>query len=447
MAITLFIASVILPGLALISFWYPRWVRGWQILALAYGAGSALLTFELFLYFVIFRGSDGAFLPYFFAIQTGLLLAVAAWRFPWKSQIVPGAMPQRAWIGGVAALGVAVLLFLSLVQGLAKPPAAFDSVSFWGTRARILLAQGKVDFNPDSATYLSAPASRNYPWHLSLLEYWSLRLGAVGGEVHLIAWLSYFSLCLLLADFSVRRIGWNKGLCLTFLFAAQPLLFYHASNNYADLTAAYFAAVGFAFFLEWLEGKRLAFLILAAAWTGWTFSLKNYGVFYILILLMGLGLAWYLKEWKPDWKKTWPVALALALPIAPIGLFKVLFRLNLRNSEAAWVWHPEALQGFVGAFFVDASWNIWWTVLVVVFFSMVPLIWRNKRLFIAWAMYVGLIVIMLLVFTVTENYRWALDRTVISRAFLPLLALSAFLIAFTFGQYSSSMYDKSASRL
>lgn len=431
LSIIAWIASIILPGLGLGAWLYPRRISGLRFLGLVFGFGSALLSLELFLYFVVFRLTAGPGLFWLAAVQVLAGGLIFARRFPWTKQLARSGR-SGGWLAWLLGGLVALALLLSLLQALARPPVAFDSIAFWAMRGEMLRVEGRVDFDSQSPIYLSALSHRNYPWHLSLLEYWTRAVGVSGGAINLIAWSYFISLVLLVLDFCIKRLGRWQGLALAFLLATQPLLFYHASNNYADLIVGYYAAAGFIFFLEWLETKASASLLLAAALTGWTFSVKNYGSFYIIAFGFGLGLAWLLRLWRPTVRSGGTALLALTLPIAPIILFKGLLNLDLHNSPAAWVWRPDALQPFLTALFLDNNWNIWWVVFGVVFVLLLPAIRRQKELLVPWAMFGCLIAILMVIFTTTENYQWALDHTALPRSFIPLVPLSILLAAFSF---------------
>jgi hypothetical protein len=64
---------------------------------------------------------------------------------------------------------------------------------------------------------------------------------------------------------------------------------------------------------------------------------------------------------------------------------------------------------------------------------------RTKELWIAWLMFAMVILIIVVIFTITENYQWAIDHTAISRALIPLVPISILLIAFSFKPHDDSI--------
>jgi uncharacterized membrane protein YraQ (UPF0718 family) len=202
------------------------------------------------------------------------------------------------------------------------------------------------------------------------------------------------------------------------------------------LIVAYYAAVGFGFFFEWLERSRINRLLLSSALVAWTFNIKNYGTFYIIALAVGFSAAYFFKLHRPRWRSSLYALGALLIPILPIALFKLINRLNLRNTEAAWVWRPDALPQFTQALFISNNWNIWWFIVIGAGLVLCLRIWRRKELLVAWLMLLSVVAILVVIFMVTENYQWALDHTALSRAFIPLVPISVLLLAITFEKHS-----------
>ncbi len=425
----LFIASILSIG-GVVTFFLSKKtvISPVQKYILAFGIGTAIITLELFLYYVVLQQAFNLGLLWFFGIQSLVSITWLAYKIDWKKrfEIQFKKITILSWIIG---LFIALIFFFSLVQALGKPPIAFDTIAFWGMRANILLVDGSVNFDSSANNFLATFSHSNYPWHLSLLEYWFRLIGASGAQVNLIAWFYMISLALVLADFCIRRLGQTYGLFLTFILCSQPLIFYHSFNNYADLIIGFYLASGFIFFLQWLENQSRLYLILSALFIGWSFSIKNYGTLYCLIFLMTLAYYWR-NKW-PSKQSVATVLCSLVIPSLPFAIVKLVYNLNLRNSAASYSWHPEIFIPFFERFFTGNSWNIWWFVFIVLASMSAIHIRRNRNVRTAWLFFGLLVIAILAIFVFTENYQWALDHTALSRAFIPLVPISIALIAFS----------------
>ncbi len=424
LATLLFFVSILIPGLYIARRFK---LRGLLALAMAFGLGSALISFELFIYFVIARFSFSVLLLYFVAMQTLVFAYLWARLIDWKKQF-SFSLRKEDSLHIIISLIIVLVLIASFFLAIAKPPVAFDSIAFWSARAKILLAQGRVDFDPSSDTYLSAFSLRNYPWHLSLLEYWYRILGASGGLVNLISWSYVAATSLLLIEAGRRWIGGWQGKVLALVFVSMPFIFYHSYNNYADLPLAFFAAAGFFFFINWLKREQFRSLILASLCIGWTLSVKNEGLFYIIGFIIALILSGFLKP-IIGFKRAFIGTLALIIPIAPWLITKAIHGLGFANTQGSWAWHPEIFQPLAQTLFVGNNWNIWWIVLIASILIFGRKIYRNKQLWPAWLGFCASAVLLIVIYLVSEHYRWAMDHTAISRTFIPLVPITILLIS------------------
>ena len=358
-AAILFFTSIIIPGLYIAR---SLKLRGLLSVTMAFGLGSALVSLELFVYFVVMRLSFSVALFYIIAAQTLILGYLWIRLIDWKRQISFSVRKEDA-LHIIISLLILALLVTSFLLALAKPPVAFDSIAFWSARAKILLAQGRVDFNPESDTYLAAFSLRNYPWHLSLLEYWFRILGASGGIVNLISWSYLAATSLLLIEAGRRWLsGWH-GDVLALVFVSMPFVFYHSYNNYADLPLAFFVAAGFFFCIDWLKREQFPSLILSCLCIAWTVAVKNEGIFYIAGFILGMLMSGFLKP-KIGFKRALAGFLSLSIPIAPWLIIKAVYGLGFANTQGSWGWHPEILEPLAQTLFVGNNWNIWWIVYV-----------------------------------------------------------------------------------
>ncbi len=422
LALAAYALTVGIPGAALATrFRLPH--RAYYP-PLAIALGSALITGELFLYFVIGRGT---FSPWLFVIAAVQALAAIVWLVATKRQAFQSRVivPKLRWTTIAVGLVIAAVLGSSLILAYVKPVAAFDAVTFWSLRSKILLHDGRVDFNPESFTYLAATSHRNYPWHVSLSEYWLRRLGASGGALNLIPWANAAALVWMMAAFLLRRLKPLFALGLVALFVSMPFVFYHSFNSYADLTLALYVAAAFICLAEWLRTGRRSLLILSALLIGWSFFVKNEGIFHILSWAGGVIVAYLSARKKPATADAWTVA-ALLGPIAPWIIAKVYLGLGLRNTPAAPGWYPQAFEYIGQAFALVNNWNVWWYLFVGLLIIRWPAL-RRRSDWPLWAIFGLSVMITAVLYLVTENYRWALDHTALSRTMLPLMPLSVML--------------------
>ncbi len=134
----LFIASVGLPGLAVVSFLWPRYISGLRTVSLIFGIGTALVSFELLLYFVILRQPYSIYLNWFFAFQSLAALGIALWQLPWKEHF-SFDKPKFRFLNFLLGILIAIFVFFSGVQALGKQPVNFYYLAFWEISEKILL--------------------------------------------------------------------------------------------------------------------------------------------------------------------------------------------------------------------------------------------------------------------------------------------------------------------
>lgn len=425
LAILLFFISILSIGVLLV--FYLKLGKGWLALSLAYGLGTAIISLELFLYFVIFRLSFSVIIFYFIGLQTLIALGLLVKKNNWQKNFV-FVWQKKYWLILVLGLMVAGFLSLNFFQAISRPALAYDGISFWSMRAKMLLVDKKVIFDQTSYNYLSSLASRNYPWHSSLVEYWFRLLGSSGAWLNLIFWSYFVSLVILIISAVRRWLGAWQGLLAGLLLATMPLIFYHAYNNYADLVLAYYSAFAMFFLIEWLMHNDKKSLILAGFFSGFTLFIKNDGVFCVLAFVLSLLLAKLFKLAKVNWQYIGYTLLAVVLPILPWLVFKFIYHLGLANTDGAFAWHPEIFKALYQALFVGNNWNVWWPIFIITSLFLVKKIFFQKILLPAWLMFIFMSSGIVAVYLFTEHYRWAIDHTALSRTIIPLVPMSILLL-------------------
>lgn len=253
-------------------------------------------------------------------------------------------------------------IFFSLFQAVVKPPVAYDAIANWSLRSKILVRDGKIDFDPLSERYLAVPATSSYPWHTSLSEYWLRKNG--GGEIAVnFIPLTYF-ICIILALYYAlsKKLNRFSSLVLVLLFSSMPLISYHSFNTYADLPLAYFVALAGILFFSWLEQKKSIILFFSAFFVGWGMFVKNDGIIPVIAWLFSLLLTWYLHKTIISWQQFLKALGFLFVPIIFWLGFKQVLHLNFSSFSLSNTFHPEILSSVVTTLFVHNSWNIWWFI-------------------------------------------------------------------------------------
>lgn len=407
---------------------YMRW-------ALAYGLGTLLLTGQLFIYFFICRWPVSWWLYGFLFLQAAI--ATGRLWFHRRRFFAPDktalAKPWRG-IDKVLGIVVAIVISASCLQAITRPPLGYDAMVIWSLRAKILLRDGRVDFNPQSYTYLSSPHYQFYPWHTSLAEYWLRQLG--GGEevVNLLPWGYFFTLLLLLYGYLVRYHQRSEALLLILFLSTMPLLFYHSFTTYADVPLAYYVTVAGLLWLWWLDEKNPLYLFLSALYIGASFFVKNEGIFFIFAWLLSVVIA------RPVLSKRQlgKVATALLLPSVAWLVFRVIYHLPLDNTTLVVGWHPEVWTSLRTTFFVHNSWNIWWYLVVVTLVVRIRTIWRERQWWPWWSFFFGSIGSFLILYFFTQRSEHALNFTAIGRTSLALVPLSLLALSVAWRNKTSS---------
>ncbi len=313
-------------------------------LALSYGLGTAILTVELFFYFFIFRLSVSPWLYGIIFFQASLALFLG-WLYQSRKKKETVLQKQPWTIIEKVIISLIIVIFLfSLGNALTKPPLAYDAMTIWSLRAKILLRDGQVNFDSNSYNYLGSPHYRSYPWHVSLAEYWLRQLGSNEVGVNILPFGYFLSLGLIIYYGVSRHLSRVKSLLLVAFFSSMPLIFYHSFNTYADLTLAYYVSVGALFLMLWLKEKKMIFLLFSAGYIGWALFVKNEGIFYIISLGFALFVAFLMKQIKISKKLLFYLLGSLLLPIMGWLIFRCVYHLQLSDSPLVISWHSKVLS-------------------------------------------------------------------------------------------------------
>ncbi len=418
----LYYFSILSVGWFLVSYFFsfPFYLK----LALTYGFGSAVIAGELFFYFFIFRFPISFWLYLALFAQANLALLLSWYYFKRRQRIVPVKKQPWTILEKIITSFIVVIFLFSLANAITRPPLAYDAMTIWSLRAKILLRDGRIDFNPESYTYLNSPHYRSYPWQVSLSEYWLRQLGGNETAVNILPFGYYICLSLLLYYGTTCFVSRLRSLFLVLIYSSMPLIFYHSFTTYADLTLAYYVTAGAVFLLLWLIKQDRLFLFFSAIFMGWTLFVKNEGIFYIIGWCLALLVGYLLKQVNLSRKIIIYTLGSLVLPITAWLVFRVIYHLELSDSLLVISWHPQVFMTIIQTLFIDNSWNIWWFIFVLGILIKYNAIWRNRRFWPFWIFCLAAGGSFIVLYFFTQRAEHALNFTAIARTFIPLVSLS-----------------------
>jgi len=436
----LFFLSIFIPGALVEKLWLNSREPFLFKLALALGIGAALITLELFSIFFVLKLKMNLAIFYLFLIaETALLLyLIIKNQLNFKFPSLKFNFPKI----NLSAVIIFILILFQLVllglNALARPPLAYDNLTMWQYKAKVLFYENQINFDPGAANYLGGGGHINYPWGAPLLSYW---LYANLGEFNdlagnIINIIYYLAILITLYYFLKPYLSSAISLFFVWLLTTMPLLFYHAYNGYADLILSYYLLLAFIFLFYWLERGEAKQLLAAGIFFSCALFVKNdasvFAIAGLIIILIKLFLID--KRFMAAIKSGGIYLLAIALPLLPWLFIKIKYHLTFSNVEPGISYHGEVWQNIYWALFLNNSFNIWWFIVIVSLAVNIMKIKKQNDLLLSWLFLILCFIGLITLYLFTEEYRVAVDNTALSRTFLTLAPLSAALAAVSFGR-------------
>ncbi len=421
LALVTYFACVLPVGWILVRFIpiQERYMR----LALSYGLGTAILSLELFIYFFILRFNFSFYLFIFVFLQA--LICLILWIYhKQKNQPLHFNFKNFKLPETILVVLIGICVFFPALQATVKPTIAFDAIVNWSKRSKILLNDGKIDFNPLSDVYLAVPGNSTYPWHTSLLEYWLRQLGGGDIVVNFIPLSSFIGIIFVLYYFLSLRLSRLISLALVFFFTSMPLIAYHSINPYADLTLAFFVVTSLALFVQWLEKRTDIFLYFSAFFIGWGFFIKNDGIFSILAWLGALGVAWWLDKKSLSWKLLFKSLGFMIVPLVFWLGFRLVYNLGLHSLTSINNLHTEIFYPIIRSFFIFNNWNVWWYIFILIIILRFKSFRKNLTFLTVLSFFLLYLGAIIFTYLTSGYYQFALDP----RTFIALIPISVLLV-------------------
>lgn len=423
--VLILLISIYLPGYLLCRLFLSN-QKLIKTIALAFGLGLAWITIQLFAIFWIFKLEAGAWFWWLYGLETLVLIF-----FVWKKKrlkLSPQPVGDFNLREAILIFAIVIQIIFSLFNALSRPIIAADSLSMWSLRAKALFTAQQADFNPASFFYLGGDWHTNYPWHVSLTQYWSAFAtnGFSEPMINLLSFLFFLSLLLLLYALIREQTNRLVGLILMFFAASLPLVFYHSYNPYADLPLAYYLLAATGFLFAWLKTERQQYL----AWTGIFFGLAFWTKLDALIfILAGLGVILVVAILRKKYKAVLYYLSGLILPNVFWIIFLIKYKLGISNVAGGLGWHPEIFQPLFNSLFVANNWNIWWFIFLAFSLIYIKTIFQQRHLLFGYLFLFLSALGFLCLYLFTEEYQYVVDYTAVGRNLILFVPSSMFLIA------------------
>lgn len=402
-------------------------------LPMSYALGSFFVTMQLFIWFFLLRLKFDLFwfaLLLFFEIG---LLGYYCYRkkvFGHKENLKKENQENNFKLFKIILiLLIFIQILFSLFNALSRPTITFDSVAMWTLKAKILFNEQAVSFNPlNDFYYLGGGGHRNYPWHIPLSQFWLFEIMGENNDLYtnLIFWFYFVCLLAIFYFFLNKFTEPVIALAFTFILSSLPLVFYHSYNGYADLVLSFYIFICFYYFYQWLRERDYKNLVISAAFAGISFWVKDTGIVFILSIVGAMILFSFFNKIK--FKEIFLFLGGLIIPIIFWVMFKALNDLGVSNVESGFGFHPEIWKNFLGALFLDSSWNLWWFVYFVLLFLFSRKIIRRKELIFSNSVILLYFIITACLYVFTARFAFVLDKTAISRNILAIIPCAVFMI-------------------
>lgn len=343
----------------------------------------------------------------------------------------------------IVLLLILLKLFLLFYLATNKPIIDWDAWSNWSLRARVFYTEQGINLDKHSPYYLGSGGHLDYPLQLPILEAWIfLVLNSWRDDMVKIIfplYLAFFSAYLY--SFLSKRISNLQSLIYTFIFISLPLLSFHTTAAYIDLPLSLYVGIGTMLLLEFVETRKKIYLFLSSVILGCAAWLKNEGlIFYLIFSLFSLVLIYFFSKKKfliqiRDYTLHIVSGLIFVLPWLIFKLIKgietsSLLKINFADFNI----HPEILSKLVNGIISPSNFSLLWLAFILSLLMSIAL--RDKKMnFTLSLLPVLFLLAFVLIYLITDNYRFVIDGTVLQRNLLTIAPTTFWLTALLLGNY------------
>ncbi|MEW5979537.1 MAG: hypothetical protein AB1898_27385 [Acidobacteriota bacterium] len=402
-----------LPGfLVLVAFDHRKRLGILERLALAYGLGLGLLTWQmLFLHFLGLPFGLYSILVPLLVGATAVLLGTSLWPRPQhfsSATVKAGPSESLSQVERLLCAGIVLELATVFPKTLLLPMESYDAVTIWALKAKAfyLFRSIPTDFLLDHE-YVTSHA--DYPLLIPFAE--SYVYFFVGQFNDFLAkWLFPVSLTVLVAAFYalLRRVGLSRPLQIAFCFmlASIPHFTHNATTGYADILVAHFYGVAFCYLLLWFRDPQLILLQVSALFSGLAGLTKNEGLVLaasnLIVMLFWAATDTPARSLRGRLRYPLAYAAIVLVVLAPWLAFRVGIEvsndvINQKNILEAMHWNtlsriPAILYHYQGHIFGFKNWNLLWVLAFGLLAVRFRSLWRSDLRYVVLAVALPLLV-------------------------------------------------------
>jgi hypothetical protein len=346
-------------------------------MALSYLVGQGALTLLLFLLFLLPITNRLAVTA---AVVLGLFfLRLFLDRRRWSPEFFtslfgyPRTIKYKKLSLGVVMImvlmtGIAFKISYSLIEACSKPEYSWDAAGNWTDHGKNFYYADK--YRPQDMVSPLINTASSYPKSISLMHYWLFSwMGQVNDQWSKIIFPLELVCLLIIFYYGLKPIRGQLGAAVFVYFLCScPLLLYHATIGYADLTKTVYFSAGIIYFYRWLTTKQnnyfwfFAILLACVTWV----KLEGKTLYAIGLALLVIYL--WLESGEPLKNKLLYVVKYLSLFIfigLPWQLFtKLMVQVPDPQSNFYFVFPKiiELHQKIYSLMFLDGTWGLFWVI-------------------------------------------------------------------------------------
>lgn len=350
------------------------------------------------------------------------------------------------WIIAILWLGFLVITF---IRSTHFPTYADDSFGNWNGPAYNIYTDGGVKLFGEKAEILGR-GRLGYPIYIPI--YKAVVSDAAGDfndiYINIWQWLVFFGMILFVFTITFAKTkNIFYSLLPIWLIVSLPLVFFHVGEWYMELASAAYSLLAIWALWKFLEEYEYAYISLALlSWfilsyvknDGFVIYLPGILLAFVIVLLTKKTLVKVIQSFFKDTYNILISAFFFVFFFLPFLIIKNYYHLGFNQAAWAESWigvtstvHREIFNVFPGIFMQMDNYNSILIILVLLAWLVIKK-WKHLTDSSKFLLYapIFVLVLLLLVFLLTENYLFALNQTTINRVFTIV-----FVLLFSFSWY------------